>query len=146
LLQEEREYVNSLLVLYMSTVPPFLGWNFKNSLPNNSRQATDQRIRIEIGDIWGSYGDEYEDGVSSGMPPCDVWYMVLRCTRQPSSERRLYHVSYSSHIILSLNVVVEWLTLLRIWEVPDSNLGSGGRICWLSFFVVLLSPSKWMPT
>jgi hypothetical protein len=25
LLQEEREYVNSLLVLYMSTVRPFLG-------------------------------------------------------------------------------------------------------------------------
>jgi hypothetical protein len=43
------------------------------------------------------------------------------------------------------NAVVEWLTrLLRILEVPDSNIGPKNRLFWWGF-VVLLSPSKQMP-
>jgi hypothetical protein len=39
------------------------------------------------------------------------------------------------------NVVVQRLTLLlRIWEVPGSNLYLGDRLCSLRFFVVFLSP------
>jgi hypothetical protein len=40
-----------------------------------------------------------------------------------------------SHIHLP-NVVIEWLTLLRVQEVPGSNLGPGDWLSWLSFFVV----------
>jgi hypothetical protein len=42
------------------------------------------------------------------------------------------------------NVVIEWLTLLlRIWEVPSSNLGSEtGYPEFLAFF---LCPSRGMP-
>jgi hypothetical protein len=44
---------------------------------------------------------------------------------------------------LVLNVVVERLTLLlRIREVPGSNLGLGNRLCLSRFFVVFLSPSR----
>jgi hypothetical protein len=42
--------------------------------------------------------------------------------------------------------MVEWLALLlRIREVPDSNLGPETRLSSLRFFVVFLSPSKQMP-
>jgi hypothetical protein len=40
--------------------------------------------------------------------------------------------------------VVKWLTLLRIREVPSSNLGPEMGYTD-SFFVVSLSPSKQMP-
>jgi hypothetical protein len=39
------------------------------------------------------------------------------------------------------NIVVEWLTLLRIREVPGSNIGSDNGYCEVS--MVFLSPSKW---
>jgi hypothetical protein len=42
------------------------------------------------------------------------------------------------------NVVVEWLTLLRIREVRGSNLPRD-RLFWLKVFVFLLRPSKRVP-
>jgi hypothetical protein len=42
-------------------------------------------------------------------------------------------------------IVVEWLTLLFfIRDLPGSNLGTGDRLPWLSFFVVFRTPSRLM--
>jgi hypothetical protein len=57
------------------------------------------------------------------------------CRKHPCA-RRFY-------IIKQPNVMVEWLTLLlRIREVPGSNLGPADWLSRLRFFMVFVSPFR----
>jgi hypothetical protein len=110
-------------------------------------------LRNEINSFISSVFDIYRFCCCSLTPSVMLnrdWMLLMSLLAHINVTVKLLSINVLSFItILGLitvflpNVVLEWLTLLlRIRDVPGSNLGPGDWLSWLRFFVGLLSPSS----